>query len=70
VTQAIVAAQDLYRRNVFPSMNVTWGSYPDNRGHAASLGCFRCHDDSHKAQDGSAISADCEYCHTQREQKP
>ena len=25
--------------------------------------CFRCHDDCHKAKDGSVISADCEYCH-------
>ena len=67
VTQTVMAAQDLYRRNVFPPMKVTWGSYPDNKGHVASIGCFRCHDDSHKAADGSTISADCEFCHTQIE---
>jgi hypothetical protein len=50
---------------VFPAMNVTWGSYPDNKGHITSNGCFRCHDDSHESKDGSKISADCEYCHKQ-----
>jgi hypothetical protein len=65
--QAVTAFQDLYRSNVFPAMKVTWGSYPDNRGHVTSNGCFRCHDDSHKAADGSTISADCEYCHRQIE---
>jgi hypothetical protein len=63
--QSVRALQDLYRRNVFPDMNVTWGSYPDNRGHITSNGCVRCHDDSHTAKDGSTIGGDCEYCHTQ-----
>ena len=40
-------------------MKVSFGSYPDNRGHVTSNGCFRCHDDSHKASDGSTISGDC-----------
>jgi hypothetical protein len=63
--RSIRALQDLYRRNVFPGMNVAWGSYPDNRGHVTSNGCVRCHDDSHTAADGSNIGGDCEYCHTQ-----
>ena len=67
VTRTVGAVQDLYRRNVFPAMNVTWGSYPDNKGHVTSNGCFRCHDDSHEAKDGSTISADCGFCHTQIE---
>jgi hypothetical protein len=61
----VTGLQDVYRRNVFPSMNVTWGTYPDNKGHITSTGCFRCHDDSHKANDGTTISSECEYCHTQ-----
>jgi hypothetical protein len=65
--RTISALQDVYRRNVFPAMNVTFGSYPDNRGHVTSTGCFRCHDDSHNASDGSTISADCEFCHRQIE---
>jgi nitrate/TMAO reductase-like tetraheme cytochrome c subunit len=67
VNKAVRAVQDLYRHNVFPSMNVTWGSYPDNKGHITSNGCFRCHDDSHESKDGSKISGDCEYCHKQIE---
>jgi hypothetical protein len=65
LSRSVIGLQDLYRRNVFPAMNVTWGSYPDNKGHITSTGCFRCHDDSHKAQDGTTISGDCEYCHKQ-----
>jgi hypothetical protein len=52
---------------VFPGMSVTWGSYPNNRGHVTSNGCFRCHDSSHEAKDGSTISGDCETCHKQIE---
>jgi hypothetical protein len=65
VSRSVTALQDLYRRNVFPAMKVTWGTYLDNKGHITSTGCFRCHDDSHKAKDGTTISGDCEYCHKQ-----
>jgi len=67
LSQTIAGLQAIYRHNVFPAMKVTWGSYPDNRGHMTSTGCFRCHDDSHKAPDGTTISADCEHCHKQIE---
>jgi hypothetical protein len=67
LSRSITGLQDVYRRNVFPSMMVSFGSYPTNRGHFTSTGCFRCHDDSHTAQDGSTISAECELCHTQIE---
>jgi len=67
ITRTVGALQALYRENVSPSMKVTWGSYPTNLGHMTSDGCFRCHDDSHEAKDGSKISADCEYCHKQIE---
>ena len=52
----------------FPTMKVTFGTYPDNVGHTTSAGCFRCHDGSLVAKDGSSISADCEYCHKQIDQ--
>jgi hypothetical protein len=65
VSRTVAALQDLYRHNVFPDMKVTWGAYPNNTGHITSTGCFRCHDDSHKAEDGTTISGDCEYCHKQ-----
>jgi hypothetical protein len=67
VGRTVAALQGAYRRSVFPAMNVTWGSYPDNSGHISSPGCFRCHDDSHTAKDGSTISGDCEYCHREVE---
>jgi len=67
VGRSIAGVQDVYRRNVFPAMSVTWGSYPNNKGHLTSNGCFRCHDGSHTAADGTSINADCEYCHKQIE---
>ncbi len=53
----------LYRANVFPSMKVGWGTYPNHIGHESSPGCFRCHDDAHQTADGRAISQDCSLCH-------
>ena len=64
--RAIAAAQRIYARNVFPSMSVGWGTYPNNLGHVAFPGCFRCHDESHKASDGSTIGQDCELCHSMK----
>jgi hypothetical protein len=61
VARTVSSLQNLYRRNVFPAMKVTWGSYPQNIGHPDSGGCFRCHDDLHKARDGSTIRGECEY---------
>jgi hypothetical protein len=63
VARAVAAAQQLYRLNVFPQMNVTWGTYSSQLGHAERAGCFRCHDDSHTASDGRAVRMDCELCH-------
>ncbi len=64
VERAVAAAQDAWARNVFPTMRVTWGTYPNHLGHLDAPGCFRCHDDEHKAADGSVIRQDCELCHT------
>ena len=50
--------------NVFPEMNVRWGTYPDHIGHTYSDGCFRCHDDGHVTEEGEAIAQDCSECHT------
>jgi nitrate/TMAO reductase-like tetraheme cytochrome c subunit len=63
VTGAVTALRDIYQRNVFPDMKVTFGTYPDNGGHTTSAGCFRCHDGSLVAKDGGSIGSDCEYCH-------
>ena len=67
VNRAIAGVQDVWSNNVFPAMNVTWGTYPNHLGHVDSPGCFRCHDDEHAASDGSLIRQDCELCHKEPE---
>jgi hypothetical protein len=64
VARAVAATQEIWSRNVFPAMNVPWGTYPNNLGHVDAPGCFRCHDDEHKASDGGVIGQDCELCHS------
>jgi hypothetical protein len=63
LARAVSAVQEIYQRNVFPEMNVRFGTYPNNIGHIDSPGCFRCHDDNHQARDGRKIGQDCETCH-------
>lgn len=63
LARTIAGVQAVYARNVFPAMNVNWGTYPNNIGHVLANGCFRCHDDQHKSPDGSVIKQDCESCH-------
>ncbi len=63
VEQAAQSLVAIYDENVFPSMKVTWGTYPDNIGHMNYPGCFRCHDGSHMAKDGQVIPFDCSTCH-------
>jgi hypothetical protein len=63
IDRLVRAAQRLYGRNVFPSMNVTWGTHENNLGHTDAPGCFRCHDDQHKTADGRVIKQDCDLCH-------
>jgi nitrate/TMAO reductase-like tetraheme cytochrome c subunit len=63
--QSLVA---IYKRNVFPDMKVTWGTYPSGMGHSApghnpSPGCFRCHDGNHTSKEGKTITNDCSVCH-------
>ena len=63
IEKAATALQAIYDRNVFPAMNVTWGTYPNHIGHADDGGCFRCHDEGHTTDDGVTISQDCGNCH-------
>jgi nitrate/TMAO reductase-like tetraheme cytochrome c subunit len=55
---------ELWGSNVFPGMEVTWGTYPNHIGHDASPGCFRCHDEEHATPEGETISQDCYTCHS------
>jgi hypothetical protein len=63
VESAVTAVQDIYARNIFPAMKVTWGTYVNNIGHMDSPGCFRCHDGNHASADGRTIPNDCNTCH-------
>jgi hypothetical protein len=54
----------IYKRNIFPSMKVGWGTYPNNIGHTDFPGCYRCHDDAHVSAAGGKISQDCNACHS------
>ena len=63
VERAVSTAEAVYRRNVFPEMQVRFGTYVNNIGHMDSPGCFRCHDDKHKASDGKVIGQECDSCH-------
>jgi cytochrome c2 len=62
--RTIEAVQGLYATNIFPAMKVAWGTYPNNLGHVAFQGCFRCHDDNHKTTSGKTIAQGCESCHS------
>ncbi len=54
----------LWATNVFPEMNVTWGTYPDHLGHPGFKGgCLRCHTSTMQTEDGQGISTDCALCH-------
>ena len=63
VEQSADNVANIYLRNIFPAMNMTWGVHPNNIGHNDFPGCFRCHDGSHVSADGQAITNDCSACH-------
>ena len=64
IENAIQETQQIWERNIFPGMRITWGTYPTNIGHDDFPGCFRCHDGNHKSSDGRVITQDCDACHT------
>jgi hypothetical protein len=64
IDEAAKALVAIFGVNVFPSMKVAWGTHPNNIGHNAYPGCFRCHDGSHNTADGKkSINNDCSICH-------
>lgn len=68
--KAIAAIQDGYNKNIFPFMKAQWSAYPNYLGHIESMGCYRCHNDSFKSDDGHVISRDCTLCHSIKAQGP
>jgi hypothetical protein len=63
VEKAAEVVAGLYAVNVWPGMNLTWGTYANFLGHTTSPGCWRCHDEAHVAAGGKTISQDCDTCH-------
>jgi NapC/NirT cytochrome c family, N-terminal region len=64
VSEAIKGVVAVYDENVFPKMNVNWGTYPNNLGHMNFPGCFRCHGALHAASNpNEIIPQDCGTCH-------
>jgi hypothetical protein len=64
IEKAIEGMIDGFSKNIFPEMWVSWDEYDSHIGHKTYKGCFRCHDDNHKSEDGDVIRKDCEICHT------
>jgi hypothetical protein len=64
VERTAAALASIHSRNVFPRMNLTWGTYPDHIGHEQAIGCFRCHTGEHASDNGRTIEQDCSSCHT------
>ena len=69
VARAIDQLKRIYRLISTPDMKVQAKTYPDNLGHQASPGCFRCHDGAHfrvvKGQiTTETIPSACATCHT------
>lgn len=68
--QSISAIADIFSKNYFPKMKVSWRAYPNNIGHMYAKGCFRCHDGKHVSPEGKVITNDCNACHSITYQKP
>ncbi len=68
IRRSIQTVVEIYQTNFFPKMKVSWKKYPDNIGHFIFPGCFRCHDDTHKTAEGTALPRDCSTCHAIIEQ--
>ncbi len=68
--EAISAIQEGYNNNIFPYMRAKWKAYPNYMGHIESMGCYRCHNNSFKSDDGHVITKDCNLCHSLKAQGP
>lgn len=70
VGKAVDQLEVLYTEMVFPTMDVSWDSHPDNLGHKDSPGCFRCHDGKHLNEQRESIRIECNLCHSIPLQSP
>ena len=69
IERMITEVQGFYAKNYFPLMKANWKEFPNNIGHMYFLGCFRCHDGKHVAENGKVLSKDCNVCHAILAQK-
>ncbi|MFC1935804.1 NapC/NirT family cytochrome c [Chloroflexota bacterium] len=66
IRKAIEQLETIAKATTFPTMKVTWMTYPDNIGHQDSPGCFRCHGKLVATADpveSKSIDATCSLCH-------
>lgn len=62
---------ETYLDNIWPEMNVGWGTYRSHLGHPdpdsdydeIEYGCWRCHNEDHVNKNGDNISQECDLCH-------
>jgi nitrate/TMAO reductase-like tetraheme cytochrome c subunit len=64
INNSVASVQKAFSQNTFPKMKVAYDLYPEHIGHMESDGCFRCHNDSFKSENGRTITKDCNLCHT------
>ncbi len=64
IDRAVTALQAIYDRNIHPEMKIGWNSYPNQLGHEADKGCFRCHNKYMKNEQGKTINYECTTCHS------
>jgi hypothetical protein len=64
ITNSVESVKMAFSQNTFPEMKVSYDLYPEHIGHLETNGCFRCHNNSFKADNGRVISRDCNMCHT------
>jgi nitrate/TMAO reductase-like tetraheme cytochrome c subunit len=63
ISQAVNVLKEIYEQSVYPEQKVDWDTHPDNMGHQADPGCFRCHDGKHLDSAANAIRLECNLCH-------
>jgi len=70
IENSVNAFVEVYSKNIFPQMAVTWDKYPSNIGHMNFKGCFRCHNGLHESEEGKLLERDCNQCHLINAQGP
>ncbi len=64
IDNMIKITQEIYNRNIHPTMKIKWGTYPSFLGHDQNSGCFRCHNENMMDKSGTPLSFDCTLCHS------